>query len=362
MRSKVVRLSALILILAVVLYPLFWMIGTSVKSPEEIASNIGLIPHNFTPSNFSEGWNKFDVAFGRFFLNSAMVATLTVLGNTVSCLLAAYALGRLRFRLRGLWFAIMIGTLLLPGHVLIIPQYILFRTLGLVGGDFPYLPLLVPHFLATEAFFVFLMVQFMRGIPRELDEAAVIDGANPYGIFRHVILPLSRPALVTTAIFSFIWTWNDFFKQLKMVGGEFPYLPLVVPHFLATEAFFVFLMVQFMRGIPRELDEAAVIDGASPFSVFRHVVLPLSRPALVTTAIFSFIWTWNDFFRQLVYLSQLKDYTAPVALTLFIDSTSESSVGPMFAMSLLSLVPVFLFFVAFQRMLVEGINTSGLKG
>jgi len=277
MRSRLVRLSALILILAVVLYPLFWMIGTSFKSPEEIASNIGLIPHEFTPGNFAEGWNKFDVSFGRFFINSALVATLTVLGNTVSCLLAAYALGRLRFRLRGMWFAIMIGTLLLPGHVLIIPQYILFRTLGLVGGDFPYLPLLVPHFLATEAFFVFLMVQFMRGIPRELDEAAVIDGA-------------------------------------------------------------------------------------SPFSVFRHVVLPLSRPALVTTAIFSFIWTWNDFFRQLVYLSQLKDYTAPVALTLFIDSTSESSVGPMFAMSLLSLVPVFLFFVAFQRLLVEGINTSGLKG
>nr|BFE71328.1 hypothetical protein GCM10020092_046290 [Actinoplanes digitatis] len=171
----------------------------------------------------------------------------------------------------------MIATLLLPGHVLIIPQYILFRTLGWVGGDWPYLPLLVPQFLATEAFFVFLIVQFMRGIPRELDEAAKIDGASPY-------------------------------------------------------------------------------------KVFRHVILPLSRPALVTTAIFSFIWTWNDFFRQLVYLSELQDYTAPVALTLFIDSTSESSVGPMFAMSLLSLVPVFMFFVAFQRMLVEGINTSGLKG
>ncbi|MFI5891485.1 carbohydrate ABC transporter permease [Actinoplanes sp. NPDC051513] len=273
----VVRLVVLILILAAVLYPLFWMIGTSFKSQEEIASNIGLFPQQFTPSNFVEGWNKFDEPFGRFFLNSALVASLTVVGNTVSCLLAAYALGRLRFRLRGFWFAIMIGTLLLPGHVLIIPQYILFRTLGWVGGDFPYLPLLVPHFLATEAFFVFLMVQFMRGIPRELDEAAVIDGASSY-------------------------------------------------------------------------------------SVFRHVVLPLSRPALVTTAIFSFIWTWNDFFRQLVYLSDLKDYTAPVALTLFIDSTSESSVGPMFAMSLLSLVPVFLFFVAFQRLLVEGINTSGLKG
>ena len=271
------RLLVLVAILALVLYPLAWMVGTSFKSPQEIASNIGLVPEVFTPSNFSEGWQKFDVSFGRFFVNSAMVSLLTVVGNAVSCLLAAYAFARLRFRLRGIWFAIMIGTLLLPQHVLIVPQFIMFRTFGWVGGDWPYLPLLVPQFLATEAFFVFLMVQFMRGIPRELDEAAKIDGASAFGIFRHVILPLSRPALVTTAIFSFIWTWNDFF-------------------------------------------------------------------------------------RQLVFLSDLQDYTVPVALTLFIDSTSESAVGPMFAMSLLSLVPVFLFFVAFQRMLVEGINTSGLKG
>ena len=276
MRSWI-RPLALIAILVVVLYPLAWMVGTSLKSPEEIVSNIGLIPEQLTPGNFRAGWDKFDISFGRFFLNSAVVAGLTVIGNVVSCLLAAYALGRLRFRLRGLWFAVMIGTLLLPGHVLIIPQYILFRTLGWVGGDWPYLPLIVPQFLATEAFFVFLMVQFMRGIPRELDEAATIDGASAY-------------------------------------------------------------------------------------QVFRRIILPLSRPALVTTAIFSFIWTWNDFFRQLVFLSDLKDYTVPVALTLFIDSTSESAVGPMFAMSLLSLIPVFLFFVAFQRMLVEGINTSGLKG
>ena len=271
------RPLALAAILALVLYPLAWMVGTSLKSPQEIVSNIGLIPEQLTPGNFRAGWDNFDISFGQFFLNSAMVAGLTVIGNVVSCLLAAYALGRLKFRLRGMWFAVMIGTLLLPGHVLIIPQYILFRTLGWVGGDWPY-------------------------------------------------------------------------------------LPLIVPQFLATEAFFVFLMVQFMRGIPRELDEAATIDGASPFQVFKQIILPLSRPALVTTAIFSFIWTWNDFFRQLVFLSDLKDYTVPVALTLFIDSTSESAVGPMFAMSLLSLIPVFLFFVAFQRMLVEGINTSGLKG
>ncbi|WP_411970727.1 carbohydrate ABC transporter permease [Micromonospora peucetia] len=275
--GQAVRLLILIAIVAVVLYPLFWMIGTSLKSQEEIVNNIGLLPNEFTPGNYVDGWTNFDFSFGRFFLNSAMVSLLTVIGNGISCLLAAYAFARLRFRLRGVWFAVMIGTLLLPGHVLIVPQYILFRSLGLVGGEWPYLPLLIPQFLATEAFFVFLMVQFMRGIPRELDEAAKIDGANAFGIFRHVILPLSRPALVTTAIFSFIWTWNDFF-------------------------------------------------------------------------------------RQLVFLSDLEDYTVPVALTLFIDSTSQSAVGPMFAMSVLSLLPVFLFFVAFQRMLVEGINTSGLKG
>ncbi|MFG1738839.1 carbohydrate ABC transporter permease [Micromonospora chalcea] len=274
---NVLRLVVLVAIVAVVLYPLFWMLGTSVKSQAEIVNNVGLLPERFTPGNYLDGWTNFDISFGRFFLNSVLVSGLTVVGNALSCLLAAYALGRLRFRLRKLWFTVMIGTLLLPGHVLIVPQYILFRSLGLVGGDWPYLPLLVPQFLATEAFFVFLMVQFMRGIPRELDEAATIDGASPYGVFRHVILPLSRPALVTTAIFSFIWTWNDFF-------------------------------------------------------------------------------------RQLVFLSSLEDYTVPVALTLFIDSTSQSAVGPMFAMSVLSLLPVFLFFLAFQRMLVEGINTSGLKG
>jgi len=272
--QEAARLVVLLVILAIVLYPLAWMVGSSFKSQQEILSNTSAIPDVFTPGNYTEGWTHFDVSFGRFFLNSALIAALAIIGNIISCLFAAYAFARLRFPLRGMWFAIMIGTLLLPGHVLIIPQFILFKTFGWVG---------------------------------------------------------------TIA-------------------------PLVVPHFLATEAFFVFLMVQFMRGIPRELDDAARIDGCGPFGVFRYVLLPLSRPALVTTAIFSFIWTWNEFFRQLVYLSDLEKYTVPVAMTLFIDSTGQSSVGPMFAMSVLSLLPVFLFFVAFQRMLVEGINTSGLKG
>jgi multiple sugar transport system permease protein len=271
------RLILLLLVLAVVLYPLVWMVGTSFKSPTEIASSVSALPREFTPANYTDGWHTLDVKFGRFFLNSTLVALAVVVGNMASCLLAAYAFARLRFPLRGLFFALMIGTLLLPAHVLIVPQYILFKAFGWVGGSFPYLPLFVPHFLAIDAFFVFLMVQFMRGVPRELDEAAKIDGCSPYGVF-----------------------W--------------------------------------------------------------HVILPLSRPALVTTAIFSFIWTWNDFFRQLIYLSDIKDYTVPVALTLFNNGEGGQHPGAMFAMAVLSLLPVFLFFLAFQRMLVQGINTSGLKG
>jgi multiple sugar transport system permease protein len=173
-----------------------------------------------------------------------------------------------------MWFAVMIATLLLPHHVLLVPQYILFNNFGWINTP----------------------------------------------------------------------------------------LPLIVPKALATEAFFIFLMVQFMRGIPRDLDEAAKIDGCSPYGVFWHIILPLSRPAIVTTAIFSFIWTWNDFLTQLVYLSGVENYTIPIGLRMFQDSGGQNAIGPMFAMSVLSLLPVFLFFVAFQRMLVQGINTSGLKG
>ncbi|NNJ61642.1 MAG: carbohydrate ABC transporter permease [Dactylosporangium sp.] len=277
-KARAIAWSVLVIgILLIVLYPLAWMFGSSFKAQSEIVNNFSMFPTEFTPGNYPEGWNHLDVSFGRFFINSTFLALACVVGNALSCLITAYAFARLKFPLRGMWFSIMIGTLLLPHHVLIIPQFILFKTFG----------------------------------------------------------------------------W---------VGEPFPYTPLIVPHLLACDAFFVFLMVQFMRGIPQDLDQAAKIDGCSAFGVFRYVILPLSKPALITTAIFSFIWTWNDFFRQLVYLSQLDNQTVPVALRLFIDSTGQSTIGPMFAMAFVSLLPILMFFVAFQRLLVEGINTSGLKG
>ncbi|WP_432521402.1 carbohydrate ABC transporter permease [Kineococcus sp. SYSU DK006] len=274
-RGGIVAHVVLVALLVVALYPIVYMVGTSFKSPQEISNNLNILPESFTPGNYADGWSGIPgVSFARFFVNSVVVSVGVVVGNVVSCALAAYAFARLRFPLRGVWFALMIGTLLLPHHVLVVPQYVLFNALGWVNTP----------------------------------------------------------------------------------------LPLIVPKFLATDAFFVFLMVQFMRGIPRTLDEAAAIDGCGPFATFFRIVLPLTKPALVTTTVFSFIQTWNDFFSQLVYLNDIAKYTLPIGLRLFLDSSGQNAVGPMFAMSVLSLVPVFLFFLVFQRLIVEGINTSGIKG
>ncbi len=150
------------------------------------------------------------------------------------------------------------------------------------------------------------------------------------------------------------------FSRLHLVDT---YVPLLIGKFLAAEAFFVFLMVQFMRNLPRELDEAARIDGAGHVRIFRSIMLPLMKPALVTSSIFAFIWSWNDFFGPLIYLSKPNLYSLPVALRLFVDQTTTSDYGAQMAMAVLALVPVLLFFLIFQRYLVEGVATQGgLKG
>ncbi len=267
--------AGLLVAAALVIYPIAWLIGSSFKPGSEIFSNARIWPSHATLSNYAQGWTSVPGGtFLQFFVNSVIVAGLAAAGNVISCSLTGFAFSRLRFRGRGILFAVMIGTLLLPYHVLVVPQYIIFRHLGWVNT----------------------------------------------------------------------------------------FLPLVVPKFLAVDAFFVFLMVQFMRTLPYELDEAALLDGCGAVRRYWHVILPLARPAIVTTSIFTFVWTWNDFFTQLIYLNAPSHYTVPLGLRLFIDETSQSAYGPMFAMSVLSLVPIFLFFLAFQRLLVEGIATSGLRG
>ena len=254
-------------------YPLIWMLVGSFRPAIELGDP-GLGVRSPTLGNFTEGWSALGPPFLRFFVNSTVLCALAVAGNLLSCTLAAFAFARLRFAFRRVWFALMLGTILLPFQVTIVPQYVLFHQLGWIGT----------------------------------------------------------------------------------------LLPLVVPKFLAVDAFFVFLLVQFIRTVPRELDEAAEIDGCGPFRLFGLVILPLLVPALATTAVFTFIWTWNDFFAQLLYLNGIDSFTVPVALRTFLDTTGVQQPGQLFAMSVLALVPVFGFFLAFQRLLIEGISTTGLRG
>lgn len=273
-RPKTVLRHALLTALAVVMiYPLVWMVMASFKPANEIFSSPGLIPETWTTENYAKGWEGFGLSFGTFFVNSAIVTALAVLGNLLSCTLAAYAFGRLSFRFKRMWFALMLLTIMIPYHVVIVPQYVVFSELGWVNT----------------------------------------------------------------------------------------FLPLVLPKFLATDAFFIFLMVQFLRSLPRELDEAAELDGCGPFRTFFSVILPLIKPALTTTAVFTFIWTWSDFFTPLIYLTDPTRYTVPLGLNAFLDSTGESAWGPLFAMASLSMGPVLGFFIVAQKYLVRGIATTGLK-
>jgi multiple sugar transport system permease protein len=134
-----------------------------------------------------------------------------------------------------------------------------------------------------------------------------------------------------------------------------------VPKFLGADAFFIFLLVQFIRGIPRDLDDAARLDGCGHWGIFRRVILPLLGPALATTAMFTFINAWNDFLGPTLYLSDTSLYTVPQGLVMFVDSTGSSSYGSLFAMATLSIAPLVGFFLASQRLLTQGIATTGIK-
>jgi multiple sugar transport system permease protein len=136
----------------------------------------------------------------------------------------------------------------------------------------------------------------------------------------------------------------------------------VVPSFIGGSPFFIFLIIQFIRGIPKELDQAAVIDGTSTFGLFWRIILPLMKPAMATVAIFSFYWTWEDFMGPLIYLNETKLFTVSLGLQMFSDPSAVTQWGSLFAMSILSLVPVFIIFLLFQKYLVQGIATTGLKG
>ena len=268
-----------ILVLAfglVMIYPLLWMIFSSFKESSTIfITATKLIPEKFVLDNYITGWKGFaKVSFATFFKNSLFISIVATVGTVLSSAIVAYGFSRCRFRGRGLLFAAMLATMMLPAQVLMIPQYLWFQKLGWVNT----------------------------------------------------------------------------------------YLPLIVPYWFATQGFFVYLMKNFIDGIPRELDEAAKIDGCSYYTIFTRIIFPLLTPAMITGLIFSFMWRWDDYLGPLLYVNTTERYPASLALKMFADPSSSSDYGAMFAMATLSVVPAMVIFFTLQKYLVEGISTSGLKG
>ncbi len=258
------------------IYPLIWMVMSSFKETSTIFTTAGsLIPEDFQLDNYANGWKGFaGISFGVFFRNSLFISVAATIGTAASSAIAAFGFARCRFRGRRILFMAMLVSMMLPAQVLMIPQYLWYQKLGWIGT----------------------------------------------------------------------------------------YVPLIVPYFFAIQGFFVYLMTNFIEGIPRDLDEAAKIDGCSYWGIFVNIILPLMKPALVTGGIFSFMWRWDDFLSALLYVNKSSKYPVSLALKLFCDPGSSSDYGAMFAMATLSILPAVCIFIFFQKYLVEGISTSGLKG
>ena len=260
----------------VMVYPLLWMVFSSFKPTEMVLPTAAqLFPREWTLGNYVQGWKGFmGYTFATFFLNSFVIALTSTFGTLLSSAFVAYALQRLQFKLRGLLFVLVLSTMMLPAQILMIPQFMWYRHLNWVGT----------------------------------------------------------------------------------------YYPMILPYFFAIQGFFVYLIMNFIGGIPKSLDEAAKIDGCSYYGIFFRIVLPLIVPALVTSAIFSFIWRWDDYLSALLYVNRANMRPVSLALQLFNDPSSGSDIGSTLAMSTLSIVPATIIFLIFQKSLVEGIASTGIKG
>ena len=275
MISATIRYALLFGVGFLMLYPLIWLMGASFKTNSELFSGAGFLPESPTLDGYVKGWQtSTPYTFGRFFWNSFLIILPKVIGTAISCTMAAYAFARFDFPLKKILFGSVIAVLLLPNVVTRIPQYILFRDLG----------------------------------------------------------------------------WLDTF------------LPLWVPSALAGDAFFVFMLVQFMRSLPRDMEEAARVDGANSLQTLVFIVVPMLAPALISVCLFQFMWTMNDFLGPLIYLSSVDKYPVSLALKLSIDTTEAFEWNRILAMSVLTITPALVVFFAAQRYFIEGISAGGRKG
>ena len=273
--ERLVSFLILLILGYIMIYPLLWLFGSSFKVNQEIFSGAGVLPKNPTVKGFVEGWRGTgQYSYALFFYNTFLMTIPTVFGTVVSSFLVAYGFARFKFRFKKILFMTMLATLMLPNELLIIPRYIMFRDLGWLNS----------------------------------------------------------------------------------------YLPIIVPAAFATYPFFIFMVVQFIRGIPRELDETAVIDGCNSFAILIKIIVPLSKPVVFSAVIFQFVWRWNDFFNPLIFIDSVSKYPLALALRMGIDVTDMVNWNNILAMSSLSILPPTLLYFFSQKYFVEGIATTGLKG
>lgn len=273
--KNVITYSILILIGIIMCYPLIWMFFASFKTNTEIFAGVNLLPQSFSFDAFRDGWKGVGGnTYATFFSNSFLLVAPTTILTVMSSALVAYGFARFEFKGKKVLFLILLGTLMLPNAILIIPRYTIFRDLNALDSYYPF----------------YLMAAF------------------------------------------------------------------------ACYPFFTYMLVQFMRGLPRDLDEAAYIDGCGSFGTLVKILLPLLKPALFSAGLFQFLWTYNDYFNSLIYVSSIKKYTVSLALRMTMDTEATMAWKNIMAMSCLVVLPVVVLFFLSQKYFVEGIATTGLKG
>ena len=271
--ARIVTYFVLIAAAVICLFPFIWMISTSFKPMSDIYKMPPtLFPENGTVENFVEGWKGAN--FQLYFKNTAVITFLATVGTVLSSSVVAYGFARFQSRCSKLLFMVLLGTMMLPTQVTLIPQYLLYYKLGMVDT---------------------------------------------------------------------IW-------------------PLIIPSWLGGGAFNIFLFIQFFRTLPKELDEAAKIDGANSLQVFTRILLPAVKPVMLAVLVMALVYNWNDFFNPLIYLNSNDKFTIAIGLQFFKGSQGNVHVGQMMSMALVSLLPVLVIFATCQKYFIQGIKMSGLKG
>lgn len=274
--SSAIRYLILTLVMLVMLYPVIWLVGASFKTNNEIFTSINFIPKRIDFKPYIEGWKTgTEYTFTTYFLNTFQIVLPKIIFCLISSTITAYGFARFDFRFKKILFSLLMATMFLPAVVTRIPLYLFWKQLGVLNT----------------------------------------------------------------------------------------YVPLIANTVFANEPFFVFMLIQFMRSIPKDIDEAAIIDGCSSLGILTRILLPALKPPLISCLIFQFVWSFNDFLGPLIYISSVKKYPVALALKMSIDASSGIvEWNQILAMSIIALLPALILFFSAQKYFVEGVTSSGIKG